>query len=509
VSGTPTEHRWALGLLLLVLTFGVFAFGAMELWAREWLRFGAIGCLALVLWSSPRWSVFPRPARSMALVGIGILLVAVIQVVPLPGPLLEAVSPSTAALYERTVPPDGPGSLPTWLIERADENGVRSDLSAPVPELPETGRPAGAGSTLSVYPHATVRVALNWLTPLILFVVASAIASDRFLRYRLLWGISILAALLALVGLAQRISWNGLLLWFRERPPASRPLGPFVSPTHFAGFVELGALVAIGLVLALVGLHGRRLDFASIRDAMLDRDWTLPRLLMAGACALLAITGLLLTESRGGYLAFACGLVFLLLARRARAVVVVLVAIVAVVGAAAGVLAWVGGDASNEESVPFVLSSTDPSGSLRLNTWGNSLRIVADYPAAGTGLGTFRWIYPAYQRSGEWNEWRQAHNDFIQLLAETGAMGGILLVVALYLLVRRFLVPALDPRSTERPWSTAAVAAAVFAMLVHSIVDFNLQVPSNAALFAVLLGVLAAAAEDGSAHAESREGAAS
>jgi O-antigen ligase len=146
------------------------------------------------------------------------------------------------------------------------------------------------------------------------------------------------------------------------------------------------------------------------------------------------------------------------------------------------------------EGVPFVLTSTDPSGAMRLEAWGNTLRIFMDYPATGTGLGTFQWIYPSYQRMGEWMNWGHAHNDYIQLLSEAGSIGAILLVWAFAVYLRRFLNPALSRRKGEPRWTSVAVAAAVFAMLVHSIFDFNLQIPANAGLFAIILGVLAGAA---------------
>ena len=60
----------------------------------------------------------------------------------------------------------------------------------------------------------------------------------------------------------------------------------------------------------------------------------------------------------------------------------------------------------------------------------------------------------------------------------------------------RVLRPALGSGHRVPRWTTAATGAAVLAMLFHSVLDFSLQVPAVAALFAVLLGVLAAAADD-------------
>ena len=115
-----------------------------------------------------------------------------------------------------------------------------------------------------------------------------------------------------------------------------------------------------------------------------------------------------------------------------------------------------------------------------------------DYPVAGTGLGTFEWAFNGYQRQGESLVFRQAHNDYVQVLSETGLVGAALLAWALGVFLLRILVPVLRGVDGEPRWTSIGAAAAVFALIVHSTVDFNLQIPANAAQFAVLLGILAA-----------------
>jgi hypothetical protein len=71
----------------------------------------------------------------------------------------------------------------------------------------------------------------------------------------------------------------------------------------------------------------------------------------------------------------------------------------------------------------------------------------------------------------------------------------VLLVWLMAAALRHALLPALRPSTGRAPWTTIALAAAVFAMLVHSVIEFNFQIPAVAALFAVLSGMLVAAAE--------------
>lgn len=492
VVRTPST-TFATYFLLACLAFATFAFGGMELWAREWLRFGVLACAAVVLWKGgPFRSLLPPAAIRLGLPALAMLVLAGIQLLPVPGAVLTVASPAAATLYEETAARSA--DLEDWLLDRAEAVGIAIDADAPETTLSSDTVPARlAGRTLSIYPHATRRALFTWVTPVLVFLVAASVARDRFLRYRMIWGVSLLTAALGATAVLQHVSWNGLILWIRARPPGSRSLGPFVNPNHFAGFVEMGGLVIAGLMLALIAQHGAGLDRASLRAALVDRGWTFPRLLLAGGCGVLGLAGLLLSQSRGGLLAAGAGILFVLIVRRSRVLVVVVVLLVVVAGLAVGLVSWIGADAAAMDSVPFAISSTDPSGFVRLNAWGTTLRVFTDYPVAGTGLGTFQWIFPKYQRWGEWKEWRQAHNDYVQLLAETGVIGAGLLLWALIVLGTRVLGPV---SRGEPRWTTLGTAAAVFAMLVHSVLDFNLQVPANAALFAMLLGILAAAAGD-------------
>jgi O-antigen ligase len=270
-----------------------------------------------------------------------------------------------------------------------------------------------------------------------------------------------------------------------------------VSSAHYAGFVELGALVTLGLFLAILTRPTGRLDWAGIRAAVVDRDWALPRLIVLGIMSILAACGLLIAGSEGGYLALGAGLVFLFLAKRSGGgLLVVLAGAVVIVGVAVGLVSVLGPGVQDLESVPLATSEISPSYLLRLDSWAKTLELFSDFPVAGTGLGTYEWGFAAYQREGDWLTWADAHNDYLQLVAEAGLVGAGLLAWALWIFIQRVMRPAVGGASARTRWTSAATAAAVFAMLFHSIGDFNLQTPSNAVLFSVLVGVLVAASGD-------------
>jgi len=496
VTGSERTRQIALGLLIFFIGASALAFGSVELWAREWLRFGGLLTLAVVLWTVPPREVLGGTAGRLALPVALLAIWGLVQIAPMPAFVVGAVSPRTAEIHRQTVPPAGGESLPGWLLEKAAEEGVRTEAGATLPPGPSDSGGPTVGRGFSLYPQATWRATLSWITPVVFFLLTAWVARSEVARYRLLWGIGAWAGVFGLIAVAQKIAWNGMILWIRPRPRGTAPLGPFVNPTHFAGYVEMATLVALGLVLALLSRPTGKLNLAGIRAALVDRDWTLPRLLLLLGLATLGVSGLLISSSEGGYVAFGAGLVFLFLAKRFRGAIVILAAAVVIGGVAVGLVSSLGPGSAEPNSVPLASSELSPSILLRLDAWEKTLEMFTDFPVTGTGLGTFQWAFAGYQRRGEWLSWAHAHNDYLQVLAEAGLVGALLLTWALWVFIRRVMRPALARKSHHLRWTTVAIAAGVFAMLIHSVVDFNLQTPSNAALFAILVGLLTAAAQD-------------
>ena len=116
------------------------------------------------------------------------------------------------------------------------------------------------------------------------------------------------------------------------------------------------------------------------------------------------------------------------------------------------------------------------------------LLMISDFPWLGTGLGTFRWSFPAY-RSGEtsgWGVWDKAHNVLLEIATEGGVVLAALVVLAwavtIYVLLQAV---ARNPRSP--PLVRAALAVSTVAIL-HSFVDFSMQIPAYAITVAAVVG---------------------
>jgi len=123
---------------------------------------------------------------------------------------------------------------------------------------------------------------------------------------------------------------------------------------------------------------------------------------------------------------------------------------------------------------------------MRSSITKDSLKMFSRHPILGWGLGTFPTVYPAY-RSFYTNLFvNEAHNDYAQLLVETGLAGFALMV---WFLARLYRCVSLTSRRWEFKWDGAVSLAALLGctgLLLHSFVDFNLQIPANAAFFYAL-----------------------
>ena len=405
------------------------------------------------------------PARCIG----GLLALAALQLVPLPAGLHAIVAPGSAAVWH--------------------------------PGEPAAASLLGTGPRpISIDPEATRR----WIS-LAVGLVALAVLAAPALRHRrtaraaaLTVGASALAV--ALYGIVARTLFGTRLYGVIEVPTIA-PFGPFVSKNHFAGYVEMAALLALGLAVGLA-------DEARTSRGLLG--WIdsprAGRVVLAYGAAAVMVLAILISLSRGGAVSLAAGgLAFLLLRlatsarRRSRRPILLTLALAAVVaGLAFAVLPSEG----RQRVLSLVGSASDSSGRFRLGVWRDTLSLVASSPLAGQGLGTFADALPRFKRGPEDMRIEHAENDYLEMLSEAGALGFLLVIAAVVLATTRLVRGLTQESDRLRRGLGMGAAAGVAALLVHSAFDFNLRIPSNAVLFTLLAAWVLAAA--GSAESPSR-----
>lgn len=269
-----------------------------------------------------------------------------------------------------------------------------------------------------------------------------------------------------------------------------------------------GGLLVVALGLAMMSFNEARLGVAYPRSLFLNKNTHagfLNLVILPAAAAFTLARGRIVTAalgislallsfsaglpaSRGALLALVGGAVVLVWAswgsdRRGR--LLAAMSIVAIAYGAAGLSSGLG---PRLAALPEAMSGV---GGGRWYIWEGALRLLAEAPWYGQGIGTFYLSYQAFRHPLDASAGSNAHNDYLQLLIEAG-MPGLLLMLALVVAVawlgRRILS---DPRLAlgERV-EAAALLGALVAVCVHSLVSFNFYQPSLLLVMALYLGRL-------------------
>lgn len=338
---------------------------------------------------------------------------------------------------------------------------------------------------------------LAFAVSMLVFHLAAATLADRSARRRrfrtfVAW----FGASLALIALVQ-VAVGAQRIYGIFVPLESRTFfGVFVNRNHFAAYMTLCSMAALAILYrALQGYlrHlGDRSNFRR-RVLVLGRPEGI-RLMLAVVPVLMTIGALVATTSRGGILSFFGAVLLASVAirqRRERLPVGVLPCLLLLP------LAWFGLERLGDR---FGRIGAEEAG--RTAIWSHSVASMSGTWLTGAGLNTFRAavsrVLPLTMPAGAtpwpvevadalpaglpigyrtpvglpgWQWYEEAHNDYVQLAVEMGAIGAAIGVWALVLLARRL----------REPWLASGVAG----VLVHSTVDFSLQIPAVAVLFFV------------------------
>jgi O-antigen ligase len=435
-------------LLIALLAWGALAFGAVYPWAYWPL---AAGCVTLGAWAVLKTQSWRDPRTTSLGMALGAVAAAIaLQLVPLPSRAIAVVSPAQTSYFERF------------------QFGYQ-----PATFLPLSVSPGLTWTTLGLF------VALAVL------LVGLARALRRVSLSWLMNALMGLGVTLAVIGIVQKTMVidpdHPLVYGFWKPREGGHVFGPFINRNHFAGWMVMGLPVVIGYSCGIVAAL-RRPQHRGWKDWL---HWgssvEANRFILAAGAILVMAASLMLTQSRSGLLGFAAGVAII-------AVFVVARATQPAVRAAAllyfgvlvvGAVIWTGG---NSAVVRWSDAPRDVSG--RTNAWRDTLTIIHDFPAAGTGLGTYGKAMLVYQTGSREMMYAQAHNDYLQLAAEGGVLVGVPAVVVLVLLVRiirRRLNASDDDLVTS--WVRVGAIAGLAGIGLQSLMEFSLQMPGNAVMF--------------------------
>jgi O-antigen ligase len=216
----------------------------------------------------------------------------------------------------------------------------------------------------------------------------------------------------------------------------------------------------------------------------------------AGIGAAVMVGTVFLSGSRGGMLAIMAEiLIFATLLFRRKKRIQVAIGAAAFIIMVVGLLAWLGGkELTTRVSSISTEARSEISGGVRLSIDRDAVQMFRKKPILGWGLGTFPVVYPRFRTFYTNFFVNEAHNDYLQVLVETGLLGFAVVVWFVVVLYRRALRKIGDWTSDVSSAVTLACILGTTGILVHSFFDFNLQIPANAALFYVFCSIATAPA---------------
>ncbi len=455
--------RWGVALLLAAAPL---PFGAVLGWTTA--LYAAVLGLLLALTALARLrsgGALPPGGRTVLLAGGLLSVVPLVQMVPLPPGLVARLAPATARFYAEA---------------RLDPAAWR---------------------TLSQDPAATAD-GLLWIGAC---TACALLVTAHFGRERvrlLLLPLLALGTGQAFYGILEFLSGRNRIFLYEKRFYLDSVTGTYINRNHFAGLMVM--LLPVGIAWLLARLQGTGPGQAGLRQRLvaLSEANANQTLLLALAVAVMG-AGLGLSFSRAG-------VTFGLLAAAA----VILAALwpsggrrapVAGLALAAGVLALAALPLAVRGPGRLASMAGDLPGELRAGTgrsavWAATVRMAADHPMAGTGLGSFGGVFPRYRPMEVQSTYTHAHQDYLQWIAETGIAGGLaggVVLAGLLVLARRAIRHA--PRPGERLLA-AGIAAGLGGLALHGLVDFNGHIPANTLIASALAGCLVVLSRRGPAR---------
>ncbi len=452
-------------LLVCLLAFMPIAFGVVHAWSEEIViaLSGAIVMCFLfkrvsdrhqgMIWS---WSYLP--------VGL-FILVAILQLIPLPTGFVSIISPNTAVL----------------------KTELLGDLSNADDVL--------KSMTFSFYPNATKHDLRLVLAVAGVFVVVLNVFRRPEQIKRLLIAVTVIGGIIAAVALAQNAFGNDKIYWFISSKHCRGFSGPFVNHSNFGQFMNLSIGAAMGWLC--VKLHetfaGRKVTLPTVVDYLTAGSgkslWLL--VVVIGLCAAAVFVSL----TRGGIISMlvAMTLTTLLFASRQSCRSYGWIIVVMAFFAFACIL-YMGFDTVYDRLAS--LRDFDKAENFRLQILKDIAIAWTMFPILGTGLGTHSVVYPMFDRSTITALATHAENEYAQVLEETGLLGlGLLIILGVIVWSSCFR----NIHSTRQPIRSAAygLCFGISAILIHSLSDFGQHLPANSMLTAIFCALLLVLARPG------------
>ena len=259
--------------------------------------------------------------------------------------------------------------------------------------------------------------------------------------------------------------------------------GTFPNPNHFAGYLEMSLGLGTGLMIAMQDLDHRvgREKIIGWLETITGPKTRLRLILLT------LVIGLVMSASRMGNIAFFSSILigatcYIFFTGRVNKMTVIFLASVLIIDVA--IVGKYFGIERVSQRLQTMTLETETRDDINKYSW----QIFTDHPIAGTGAGTYELIFTRYRGPEIQEHVTNAENDYLEFLVELGVIGSVPLMLIVLVAVSTQIRVMKHPSQFTRGIALGCFMGTV-ALLIHSAADFNLQIPSNAVLFIVLLAL--------------------
>ena len=443
-------HSIIVSISLFVIATVPIVFAAVQPWVWSLYCLLMIAAFILFLWTTRGYSDLLQgfhTNKSVAIFFIWTLFLCL----PLPYPVLSLLSPVRSEILSKAWTLNG--GLPVW----------------------ETA-------------SYLTKTALSWWVFLLslgfFFLVVREVCTQRKTMNLIVFVMIGIGLLEAIYGLIQALVPSMGVLWvdyIQDYLGTAR--GTFINRNSFAAFIGMIWPLALGITLAMTG------RVSSLKEALKSDQLNRQALMALGIIVFLL--ALIFTRSRAGIVSgLVSFLAFSVLARtgiksaamHTRVLMGGVIILLCIYTMTIGV---------GPIMQRFLTLGAD-SGS-RMDIWRDSLQIIKDHPL-GIGLGNYENVFQVYNRSFTLDKTvMHAHNDYLQILIETGWVGFFALMGSFFIFLgkRARCIKQIDYRRDPLRFYLAIGAfSGLISMTVHCFFDFNLQIPANCLYFVVLMAIL-------------------
>jgi O-antigen ligase len=342
--------------------------------------------------------------------------------------------------------------------------------------------------TLSIDPHSTLLGWIKLLAYLSAFVIAVRVFDSKKRRSLLVRALIAVGIFEAAYGSVEYLTGWEKIFAYSKQYYTGMATGTYINHNHYGGLLELTFPFLVGSILYYFQIwqDNRR---RHLRGDQSGASAGLQALVYV-FLLMVMLVGLIFSRSRGAILAAVLSLLLMALLAQVRVRRKTwLLGLFGFLLVSVGYGLWIGLDPVLARFEELGLGNQSFSTATRLSFAHDALGIIRDYPWTGTGLGTFAVAFRHYQVGWVTYFVDHAHNDFIEFTTETGIVGAALLFLPIVYLLVKMTVAFLYDSRRYRPSVLLGCIGSIVAILIHSATDFNLQVPANALIVAVILGM--------------------